>query len=107
MGYYIIAERELVLGFRLVGVSGAIANRREDALRAFNQVINRSSNSSVKDVQILIFSETVSSLLEDEVTKHQLSGNIPLIVEIPDLSSNGHRKMSISDMIRNAMGIGI
>ena len=107
MGYYIIADRELVLGFKLVGVPGTIALKREDALSAFNRITNPSSNSPIKNVRILILSESVSLMLEDEVTKHQMTGGIPLIVEIPDLNDTGHKRKSISDMIRTAVGIGI
>jgi vacuolar-type H+-ATPase subunit F/Vma7 len=46
-------------------------------------------------------------MLEDEVTKHQMSGGLPLIVEIPDLNDTGHKRKSISDMIRSAVGISI
>lgn len=95
------------MGFNLVGVPGTIALKREDALSAFNRVTDPASGSPIKDIRILILSESVSLLLEDEVTKHQLSGKVPLIVEIPDLNDTGHKKKSISDMIRSAVGIGI
>ncbi|MBQ5780597.1 MAG: V-type ATP synthase subunit F [Spirochaetaceae bacterium] len=107
MGYYIIADRELVLGFKLVGVPGTIALKREDALSAFKRVTDPLTNSPIKDVRILILSESVSSMLEDEVIKHQMSGGLPLIVEIPDLNDTGHKRKSISDMIRSAVGISI
>ena len=107
MGYYIIADRELVLGFKLVGVPGSIALKREDALFAFNQAIGQGVNSPSTDVRILVLSESVSLMLEDEVTEHQMSGKTPLIVEIPDLIDSGHPKKSISDMIRSALGISI
>ncbi|MBQ3686683.1 MAG: ATPase V, partial [Treponema sp.] len=35
MEYFVIGEREIVLGFMLVGVSGAAVSNREEALDAF------------------------------------------------------------------------
>ena len=41
MKYWIIGERELVLGFALVGVSGTVASNREEALDAFYRMTGR------------------------------------------------------------------
>ncbi|MBQ6029401.1 MAG: ATPase V, partial [Treponema sp.] len=41
MKYFVIGEREIVLAFGLVGVSGAVAANRSEALDAFNRVTGK------------------------------------------------------------------
>ena len=47
MEYFVIAERELILGFKLVGVDGAVALNREEALDAFRRVTGLGGTESV------------------------------------------------------------
>ena len=106
MKYSIIAERELVVAFSLVGVKGFIATSREEALLHFNSIISGSS-SDMLDVKILIISEQISEYLHDEVNSWQLKGDYPLIVEIPCLQGAMEGKKSLQDAIREAVGVHI
>ena len=106
MTYSIIAERELVVAFSLVGVKGFIATSREEALLHFNSIISGSS-SDMLDVKILIISEQISEYLHDEVNSWQLKGDYPLIVEIPCLQGAMEGKKSLQDAIREAVGVHI
>ncbi|MGP1520984.1 MAG: V-type ATP synthase subunit F, partial [Treponema sp.] len=101
MKYSIIAERELVVAFSLVGVKGFIATSREEALLHFNSITSGSS-SDMLDVKILIISEQISEYLHDEVNSWQLKGDYPLIVEIPCLQGAMEGKKSLQDAIREA-----
>ncbi|MGP1440851.1 MAG: V-type ATP synthase subunit F [Treponema sp.] len=106
MKYSIIAERELVVAFSLVGVKGFIATSREEALLHFNSITSGSS-SDMLDVKILIISEQISEYLHDEVNSWQLKGDYPLIVEIPCLQGAMEGKKSLQDAIREAVGVHI
>lgn len=113
MKYQIIGERELVLGFALVGVHGIIATTREEAFDAFMRVTGRgnllASGVPVETERplVLILTEHISTLLEEEVRAWQMSGEYPLIVEIPGLQGHMPGKKSLTDSIREAIGIHV
>lgn len=112
MTYSIIAERELVVAFSLVGVKGFIATSRDEALLHFNMITKRENLSSppppeLQDVKVLILSEQVSEYISDEVAEWQMKGEYPLIVEIPCLQGEMYGKKSLQDAIREAVGVHI
>ncbi|HAO31255.1 MAG TPA: ATPase V [Treponema sp.] len=111
MEYFVIGERELVLGFMLAGVKGAAVTNRQDALDAFNMVTGRASATSAlvheNRPKVLILTEDVSDMLSDEVLDWQMKGQAPLIVEIPGLNGRLQGKKSLTDAIREAVGIQI
>ncbi len=113
MDYCVIGERELVLGFALVGVDGIVASTREEALAAFARATGRGnlpSGGTPTDEsrpRVLILTEEVYSMLEDEARDWQLGGEFPLIVEIPGLHGHLAGRKSLSDSIREAIGIRV
>ncbi|MBQ0162555.1 MAG: V-type ATP synthase subunit F [Treponema sp.] len=111
MDYYIIGERELVLAFGLVGVKGSFVSTRDEALDAFNRVTGQSGGLSAevsKDIpRVLILTENVSVMLEEEINSWQVKGKFPLIVEIPPLEGKVKGKKSLTDSIREAVGISV
>jgi len=110
MTYSIIAERELVVAFSLVGVKGFIATSRDEALLHFKQLTKQTNENIPLEMQgtkVLILSEQVSEYLYDEVYQWQMSGEYPLIVEIPCLQGAMQGKKSLEDAIREAVGVHI
>lgn len=111
MEYYIIGERELVLAFGLVGVKGTYAANKAEALEAFNKVTGIGSGVNAPTTQdipkVLILTEDVSVMLEDEINQWQVKGKFPLIVEIPGLGGHITGKKSLTDSIREAVGIHV
>lgn len=113
MSYCIIGERELVIGFSLVGVHGIIANSRDEALIAFNKVTGRGNMlagnvpTQEKRPKILIVTEQVAEFLSEELKDWQLKGDYPLVVEIPSLQGKMIGKKTLTDSIREAVGIHI
>ncbi|MGL4986733.1 MAG: V-type ATP synthase subunit F [Treponemataceae bacterium] len=113
MNYYIIGERELVLAFGLVGVKGEVAVNRNEALDAFLRVTSggvvdgKNITAQASDIRILILTESVSVLIEDEVLAWQKKGDFPLIVEIPPIQGHLQGKKRLTDAIREAIGVHI
>ena len=80
MEYFTIAQRELVLAFKLVGVDGQAALNRKEALDAFYRVTGHGGVNSMPVAErpkILILSEDVSDMLEKEV----LESSTPVLVD--------------------------
>lgn len=110
MEYFVIASRELVLAFKLVGVDGAVAVNRKEALEAFNRVTVHGNTNSLPVAgrpKVLILSEEVSVMIEDEVLAWQKGAKYPLIVEIPGLNGHLEGKKSLTDAIREAVGVSV
>lgn len=113
MKYWVIGERELVLGFALIGVPGTVARTREEALDAFNRVTGRGNilagGTPVTEerTKVLILTESISDILALEVRDWQMSGEYPLIVEIPGLQGHLSGRKTLTDAIREAIGIHV
>lgn len=111
MKYFVIGEREIVLAFSLVGVKGAVAVNRATALEAFYKATGTggaiSSTVAGEHPKVLILTEDVSVMIEDEVLSWQQSGKCPLIVEIPGINGHLIGKKTLTDSIREAIGIHV
>lgn len=111
MEYFVIGEREIVLGFGLVGVSGQVAVSRAEVLDAFMRITGQggavAAMSQDGRPDVLILTESASSLIEDELVVWQMGGKYPLVVEIPGLSGHMRGKRSLTDAIREAVGIHV
>ncbi len=115
--FFVVAEEEIVLAFRMVGVEGRAVLGREEALDAFRLATGKGTDPSGRSyagigAKVLILTEDVADLLEAEALEWQLAGGFPLIVEIPSqgwpgaASPKAGRK-SIVDLVREAVGVGI
>ena len=105
MKFFIIGERELVLAFKLTGIEGAVAETRSEVLDAFNRVTGKGGIANVPSGEIprvLILTEQAASQIA-----WQKTGNFPLIVEIPGLNGHLEGKKSLSDSIREAIGVQV
>ena len=110
MQYYIIGQREIVLAFRMTGIEGTVADTREQVLEAFNKVTGKGGVANVPTDEIprvLILTEEAASLIEDEEIQWQKTGKFPLIVEVPGLNGHMKDKKSLSDAIREAVGVNV
>ncbi len=111
MEYYIIGERELVLAFKLVGVDGAVCENKDEALDAFNRITGKgnfvSAPVAAERPKILILTENISDMIEEDVLDWQKGGDYPLIVEIPGINGHLKGKKSLTDAIREAVGIQV
>lgn len=112
MQYFVIGERELVLAFNLVGVQGDVVVNRTEALDSFSRVTGKGGviagmPVTEERVKVLILTEEVSSMLEDEVSEWQKTGKFPLIVEIPGINGHLEGKKTLTDAIREAIGISV
>lgn len=111
MEYFVLGETELVTGFALVGVEGKVCLNRNDALEAFNKVTGQTSSvtgiSSEDKPKVLIITEDVADMLENEIFSWQMKGSSPLIVEIPGIRGHLPGRKTLTDAIKEAVGIQI
>ncbi len=101
MKFFVIGDHETVLGLRLVGVEGAIAIKRDDALAALTQAVARD------DVGVVLVTEKVTAEIRDEVESRLYGIGFPLVLEIPDSSGPVPDRLKIEEVVRRAIGISI
>ncbi len=101
MEFYVIGEEELVIGFRLVGIEGKVASNREEALEGFLY-----ATKELKP-RVLILTEEAARFLETETAEWNLSGQFPLLVEIPGLQGKLPGRKTLVESIREAIGISV
>lgn len=110
MKFYIIGSREIVLAFKLIGVEGTVAETRSSVLDAFNRVTGKGGVVNVPTSelpQVLILTEEAASQIEEEEIQWQKKGKFPLIVEIPGLNGHIEGRKSLSESIREAIGVEV
>lgn len=101
MTFYVIGDRETVLGFRLVGVEGCIACDKDAALAALNEAVQW------KHVGIVLLTEKVAAQIRGEVEARLYGFGFPLVLEIPDSSGADPARLKIEDVVRKAIGVSI
>jgi V/A-type H+-transporting ATPase subunit F len=101
VAFYVIGEEEVVIGFRFVGVPGIAVGSADEARKAFH------SATGAGDVKVLVLTEKVSAMIAREVMDWQLSGEYPLIVEIPGIEGHLENRTSLIDSIREAVGLHV
>jgi len=104
-GIFVIAEEEIVLAFKLAGVDGRAASGREEAVDAFRKATGELAGGEA--VKVLVLTEEVADLLDEEVKAWQMSGEYPLIVEVPGQGPRSGDRRSIVDAVREAVGVMI
>lgn len=101
MKFFAIGDQETVLGLRLVGVDGAVAVGRDDALAALTEAV------AMDDVGVVLVTEKVAAEIRDEVEARLYGIGFPLVLEIPDSSGPVPGRLKIEEVVRRAIGISI
>lgn len=99
---FAIAEEELIIAFKMIGVEGVAVTGLDDALSAFRETV-----AAQESCRMLILTEDVADMLGSELINWQLTGRYPLIVEIPPLSGSSPDHVKLVDAVRQAIGIKI
>lgn len=99
MKFFLISDStDTMMGMRLAGIESVKATTAADAEKAFLDVLKD------ENVGILMITDGIANLCPGTV-KTLRQGNHPLLVTIPDGSDSGEKRDSITEYIREAIGI--
>ena len=104
MDYYFIGDTELLTAFRFIGIDGTAVHNKTEAADIFRQV---TQDKAFADCKVLILTEETSTWLENLLVPWELSGQFPLIVEIPGIMGRMPNKKNLTTYIREAIGIHV
>lgn len=124
MDYFFLGDEELVTAFRSIGIHGMSVRDADEAVAVFRQITEGGATGgySAKETaslslpvalpslgrcQVLILTEETADWLGDTMINWQLSGDYPLIVEIPGIMGRLEGRKTLVDSIREAIGIHI
>jgi len=99
MKYFVIGDEDTVLGFSLVGIAGIAVRTRDEAVAAWNKVIENRSYA------IIIITEPSAALIRETVDRYLFSESFPLVVEIPAPGQKGGR--DLRTLVNEAIGVSI
>ena len=101
MSYHIIGDPDTVLGYRFAGVTGDAVENAEQAREAFNKAL------SSEEPGILLLTQPIEDMIEEEVTAHRLTSKPPYVAVVPDIWGGGRKRKALQETISEAVGIKI
>lgn len=99
--FLISDNRDTWVGMKLAGINGIIVHDRDNALNAIKSAMKND------EIGILILTERVVDMVQEEVMEYKLKCKTPLIIEIPDRHGSIRGYDAITNYIRNSVGIRI
>jgi len=112
-----MGDEELVTAFRFIGIDGIAVKDADEAASVFKYITEGADETSGFDLpaplhntgscQILILTEETADWLGDSMIKWQISGQYPLLVEIPGIAGKISGRKTLVEAIREAIGIRV
>jgi len=96
----VVGERELVLGYRLLGVEDAFIVGKEDAVKVVMDLFNS------EEYGLIIVGSEARKVLSSSLRDKLESSIIPLVVFMPSLDSQASEE-SISLLARRVLGVDL
>ncbi|MDN5345636.1 Vacuolar H+transporting two-sector ATPase F subunit [Petrotoga mexicana DSM 14811] len=102
MKFFLISDNiDTAIGLRLSGIVGTVVHERDEILEAFNKALSN------KEIGVVLITELASQKIPEEVKKHKLAGQLPLIFVIPDRHGWRGDKDFITKYVEGAIGVKI
>lgn len=102
MKAYLISDNvDTQVGMRLAGITGVVIHDKEEVLEEIDNIKRN------KDIGIILITEKLANLIEEEVEKLKLSMSLPLIVVIPDRHGTNRSRDSITKYVKESIGLKI
>ncbi len=101
MQFYVIADENTVMGFKLVGLEGEIVESADEA----RDVLKRAFSSP--EIGIIIITEKIAASIREDIEEFVFGHAFPLIIEIPDRTGPMEGRISIRQMVRSAVGVSV
>jgi V/A-type H+-transporting ATPase subunit F len=97
----VVGDRELVLGYRLLGVEDAFITSKEDAQKTVMDLFNANNHG------LIIAGNDVRKALSPSAREKLESSIIPLVVFMPPIDSAAGQEESLAKLARRVLGVDI
>jgi V/A-type H+-transporting ATPase subunit F len=95
----IIAERELVLGFRLIGVEHSFIAEKEEGVKKLYELLNE------KKYSLIMVSESIKHYMDNKTLRFTDTSTDPVVVFIP--LPGGVDPESVNALAKRVLGVDI
>lgn len=95
----IVAERELILGFRLIGVEHSYIAEKEEGVKKLNELL------SEKKFSLIMVSESIKPYMDSRILRFIEISTDPVVVFIP--VPGGEDLESVNELARRVLGVDI
>lgn len=102
MKFFAISDNsDTIIGLRLAGIKGVVVHDREEVLQALEKAVEE------QDIGIIIMTELLAEMVQDEVSTIRLDASKPIITVIPDRHGERRRTDYITSYIKESIGLKI
>jgi V/A-type H+-transporting ATPase subunit F len=98
---HVLGDEETVLGFRLAGIRGTVAEAGEGLAEQFRRLVGE------EKANVVFVTERLAASIRPLVDVYRMRGTFPVVVEIPDAEGPIPGRRSIADLIREAIGFQV
>lgn len=96
-----LGDREMVTLFKMSGISGRIIENEQQAEQEIRELVRS------REYGLLIVTEKIAAWSADTISRIRFSRSQVLVVEVPDKDGHLETGRTLSDYIREAVGIRI
>lgn len=101
MRYFVIGDEDTVLGFRYAGVDGRVVDDAAEARAALRHA------RATANIGTVLITQDVADMIRREVDDLRFDEELPLIAEIPGPAGPAADRRTLTEMIREAVGIRV
>ena len=102
MRYFAIArDMDVLTGLRLAGIEGVLVSTRREMEAALDTAARET------DIAVLIVSQGCTAFCPETIEAMKLSAARPLVVVIPEVGETIEARASLTELIRDAIGVKI
>lgn len=102
MKFFLISDNiDTLMGMRLGGIEGVVVHEKNEVKNALTRAMQD------KDTAVILITQKLIEESSEMIYDIKLNRKYPLIVEIPDRHGQSHISTSISQYVREAVGIRI
>ncbi len=102
MKFYCISDNiDTQIGMRLAGIEGVVVHQPEEVSQELEKACRQ------EDIGIVLISNKLMKLCPDLIYDIKLHRKFPLVVEIPDRHGDAHISDTITNYVREAIGVKI
>lgn len=92
-------NRDTLVGLQLAGIDGVVVHGRAETAAAVKAALGRD------DVAILVMTERAAEAVPEMVQAIRESGDLPILVEIPDRHGTTRGSDFLTKYVRDAIGV--
>ncbi|GAB6280490.1 MAG: V-type ATP synthase subunit F [Thermovirga sp.] len=94
-------NHDSLVGMRIAGIPGVLSHGRDETLKAVREALERD------DLGILVLTEKAAAEVPEVVRELRQSGELPIVVEIPDRHGTKRPPDFLTRYLQEAIGVKV